>query len=114
MLEILIGVRFYSALYVGMFAVPVFFAFIIISYGDEKRMIFIDEQLSKDKYSYKRLNFMSIGARFQGYCFSFPFIRKRIKSNSKAFTVFMIFCSVWFYSVVLLLLSNSIIDYLTA
>ncbi|MGF1805958.1 hypothetical protein L4C31_11985 [Aliivibrio sifiae] len=77
---------------------PSVFILPVISLGSFKYIIFIDKQLAKDlnKYyddkGYMRPKYQlswEVGNRFSNYCLAYPFIRKRVTTESKKFKMFM-------------------------
>jgi hypothetical protein len=65
----------------------------VLSLGKPQRIIFIDKQLAKDvdKLHSNSQCMMSyeISTRFMMYCFKYPFIRHRVKTDSFKFRLFM-------------------------
>ncbi|WP_217515840.1 hypothetical protein [Vibrio metschnikovii] len=65
----------------------------LLSLGDPQRIVFIDKQLAKDvdklHSDYQCMMSYEILTRFMMYCFKYPFIRYRVKTNSWKFRLFM-------------------------
>ncbi|KXF83371.1 hypothetical protein [Enterovibrio coralii] len=70
----------------------------LVALGDVERIVFIDKQLAKNlkKYYDERGNlkpeyqlYTSIGTRLFGYWIAYPFIKKRVTTQSKKFRLFM-------------------------
>lgn len=65
----------------------------LLSLGDPQRIVFIDKQLAKnvDKLHSDHQSMMpyEILTRFMMYCFKYPFICHRVKTNSWKFKLFM-------------------------
>ncbi|WP_240472798.1 hypothetical protein [Salinivibrio socompensis] len=79
--------------YFLLWAVPAVFILAALALGDIKRIEFIDQQLAKDNeklHSTLRYQFSyTIVNRFMCYCFAYPLIRYRERTNSYKFKIFM-------------------------
>ncbi len=88
--------------YVFFWAIPGVVFGAVLAFGDVKRIIWIDEQLSKDTKklhsNYQCMMPYNIISRFMHYCFAYPFIRHRITTSSIKFRVFMCVNSLGFWS----------------
>ncbi|MGF1805858.1 hypothetical protein L4C31_11475 [Aliivibrio sifiae] len=104
--------------YALVWSVPAIFILPLISLGSFKHIIFIDKQLAKDlnKYyddkGYMRPKYQlswEVGSRFIDYCITYPFIRKRVTTESKKFKAFMWFNALGIWSYVVLALSLTLL-----
>lgn len=81
------------ALYVLIWAVPFVIFSAVLSLGDPQRIVWIDKQLAKDvnklHSDYQCMMSYNIMSRFTNYCIVYPFIRKRVSTNSIKFKFFM-------------------------
>ncbi|MGR6838833.1 hypothetical protein ACU5DF_06840 [Aliivibrio wodanis] len=93
----------------------------IVSLGSFKHIIFIDKQLAKDldkyydKNGYMRLQYQmswEIGSRCFDYWVKFPFIRKRITTDSMKFKVFMWVNALGVWSYILFIFCSSMAKFL--
>ncbi len=88
--------------YVLIWAIPGTICGVILALGNSKRMIWIDNQLSKDakKLHSNDQSMMpySITSRFMRYCLTYPFISHRITTTSTKFRVFMWINTLGFWS----------------
>lgn len=96
-MDILEGIRIvlmgFWAIYAILWAIPGTIIGVVLGLGDSKRIVFIDNQLSKDV---KKLhaNFIcmmpyKIINRFMVYSIVFPFIKHRMTTKSLKFKFFM-------------------------
>ena len=74
----------------------------IVSLGDPKRIVFIDEQLSKDHKkphkNWSSMLFPNIATRLFGYWLAYPLIYQRVKTSAKKFKLFMWFNTLGMWS----------------
>ncbi|CAH0538568.1 hypothetical protein [Vibrio marisflavi] len=81
------------ATYAIVWSVPGVIMSAMVSLGDPQRIVFIDNQLSKDvnKLHSNHMCMLSayISTRLFHYWVKYPFIRKRATTDSKKFKVFM-------------------------
>ncbi|KXF83370.1 hypothetical protein ATN88_06845 [Enterovibrio coralii] len=80
-------------MYAMLWAIPSVIMGAIVSLGDTKHIIFIDEQLSKNTVSIvskgEKMHFAQIANRLYFYWLAYPFIRHRSTVRSKKFRFFM-------------------------
>lgn len=102
--------------YLVIWSIPAVIFGAVLSLGDEKRITWIDNQLSKNakKLHMKDQCMMpyNIISRFMYYCFSYPFIRYRIKTSSLKFRIFMWINSFGFWSFLMMAVIVLIAKYL--
>ena len=100
--------------YAIVWSVPAVIMNAIVSLGSFKHIIFMDKQLAKDldKYyddkGYMRPKYQlswEIGSRCFDYWVKYPFIRKRVTTESKKFKVFMWVNALGMWSWIVLILS---------
>lgn len=74
----------------------------VVSLGDPQRIVFIDNELSKDAEKlHSNLSCMvsaNIGTRLFGYWLAYPFIKSRSSTTSVKFKIFMWFNSIGTWS----------------
>lgn len=96
--------RIYS-IYILVWALPAVLFGAVLSLGDSKRIIFIDNVLSKDMEKLHENNnsmmLYSIISRFMRYCIISPFIKKRAINTSIKFKIFMWINSIGWWGVIL-------------
>ncbi|MCA2016056.1 hypothetical protein LDJ79_08035 [Vibrio tritonius] len=92
------------SIYILVWALPAVLFGAVLSLGDSKRIIFIDNVLSKDveKLHANNNSMMSysIISRFMRYCIIFPFIKKRAINTSIKFKIFMWINSIGWWGVI--------------
>lgn len=90
------------AFYAILWALPCAIFGAVLSLGDPQRIVFIDKQLAKDVVklhsNYQCMMSYEITTRFMLYCFKYPFIRYRVKTNSWRFRLFMWVNCIGFWS----------------
>ncbi|OOE66837.1 hypothetical protein BZG72_07325 [Salinivibrio sp. PR6] len=110
-------VAFFFFYYAIVWSVPGAIMSAMVSLGDPQRIVFIDNQLSKnvDKLHANRMCMLSayIGTRLFHYWVKYPFIRKRAKTNSIKFKVFMWVNALGMWSYILSFVLMVIGKYLT-
>ncbi|KXF83368.1 hypothetical protein [Enterovibrio coralii] len=83
------------AIYAILWALPGTIMNVVVALGDPQRIVFIDKQLSKDveklHANWSCMLFTNIAIRLYGYWITYPFIRKRVSTTSKIFSLFMWF-----------------------
>ncbi|KXF83369.1 hypothetical protein [Enterovibrio coralii] len=84
--------------YLIVWAMPGSVMIAMVAFGDIERIVYIDKNLAKDldKYYDERGNlkpeyqlYTSIGTRLFSYWIAYPFIKKRVTTQSKKFRLFM-------------------------
>lgn len=92
------------AIYAILWALPGTIMNAVVALGDPQRIVFIDKQLSKDVEKLHAngasMLFTNIATRLYGYWISYPFIRKRVSTTSKKFSLFMWFNCLGMWSVI--------------
>ncbi|EOB3921372.1 hypothetical protein ACIJC2_004257 [Vibrio parahaemolyticus] len=95
------------AIYAIIWGVPGVLMSAVVGLGNVQRIVFIDKQLAKnldklyDEKGYLRWQFQtsySIVSRLTKYWIAYPFIRYRVKSESKKFRLFMWINSIGIWS----------------
>ncbi|EGQ7796060.1 TPA: hypothetical protein KD853_003805 [Vibrio parahaemolyticus] len=97
----------FFAIYAIIWGVPGVLMSAVVGLGNVQRIVFIDKQLAKnldklyDEKGYLRWQFQtsySIVSRLTRYWIAYPFIRYRVKSESKKFRLFMWINSIGIWS----------------
>jgi len=102
------------AIYALLWAIPGVIFGATLALGNPQRIIWIDQQLSKDvkklHSNYQSMMSYNIMSRFMHYCIAYPFIRRRAMTDSIRFRVFMWLNSLgfwcWIFGVVLALIGK--------
>ncbi|MFC3023881.1 hypothetical protein ACFODT_08590 [Vibrio zhugei] len=93
------------SVYIIIWALPAVLFGAVLSLGDSKRIIFIDNILSKDvkklHSNHTSMLSSSIISRFLRYCIVYPFIKKRAINTNIKFKIFMWVNSIGWWGVIL-------------
>ncbi len=92
-------VKYLTFFYIIFWVFPYIFQGLRASYGDEKYILFMDEQLSKHPNRRESMIPSLIGARHHIYSILLPFIFHRVTTKSIKFKVIMWLNCLWFWSV---------------